>query len=93
MSSVTTATTIDDVRSVVNERCRTCHSATPSHVAFPAAPAGVVFDNDTQIIAEATRIHQQTVILRAMPVGNLTHMSEDERQLVDAWYRTLKSGK
>jgi uncharacterized membrane protein len=34
------------------------------------------------------RIHQQTVVLRAMPVGNLTEMSDDERQIIDAWFRS-----
>jgi uncharacterized membrane protein len=64
-----------------------CHSAAPTHLAFPAAPAGVMLDTDEQITAEALRIHQQTVVMRAMPIGNLTEISEDERQMIDAWYR------
>jgi len=83
--------TIDDIRSVIRERCSSCHSATPTHVAFPAAPAGVILDNDQQIIAEADRIYQQTVALRAMPIGNLTRMTEDERGLVSAWYQSLQT--
>lgn len=83
------AVTFDEVRTVVRERCSACHSAQPSHPAFPAAPAGVVFDTDAQIRAEASRIHQQAVVTRAMPVGNLTGMSEDERGIIDRWYRSL----
>ena len=45
------------------------------------------------VIAEAVRIHQQTVVLRIMPIGNLTQMSEDERVLIDAWYQTLNNNK
>ena len=78
-----------DVRQVVHERCTNCHSASPTHPAFPAAPGGVVLDTDEQIVAEAERIHQQTVVTRAMPIGNLTDISEDERALIDAWYRGL----
>ena len=77
---------IDMVRTVINGRCTTCHSASPTHAAFPAAPAGVVFDTDEQILAEAARIHQQTVVLKVMPIGNLTQMSDHERDLIDAWY-------
>jgi uncharacterized membrane protein len=79
---------LDTVRTVINGRCTTCHSATPTHVAFPAAPGGVVFDTDEQIIADATRIHQQTVVLKVMPIGNLTEMSDHERDLIDAWFQS-----
>ena len=47
----------------------------------------MLLDTDQQILDEALRIHQQTVVLKAMPIGNLTQISEDERQLIDAWYR------
>ena len=30
------------------------------------------FETDAQIDAEALRIHQQTVVTRVMPIGNLT---------------------
>jgi uncharacterized membrane protein len=79
--------TVADIRPVIQARCTACHSATPTHIAFPVAPAGVILDSDAQIVELADRIHQQTVVLRAMPIGNLTEISEDERQLIDAWYR------
>lgn len=79
---------LDTVRTVINGRCTTCHSASPTHPAFPAAPGGVVFDTDEQIKAEASRIHQQTVVLKVMPIGNLTEMSDHERDLIDAWYQS-----
>jgi uncharacterized membrane protein len=86
----TAAVTFDQVRVVMEHRCTTCHSASPSHAAFPSAPGGVIFDTDQQIIAEAQRIHQQTVITRVMPIGNLTGMTEDERDILDRWYRSLE---
>lgn len=80
--------TLDMVRPVIQSRCTTCHSAAPTHLAFQSAPVGVMLDTDEQILAEAARIYQQTVILRAMPIGNLTAMSDAERALIDAWYRS-----
>lgn len=74
------------VRSVIQHRCTSCHSAVPTHPAFPAAPAGVILDSDRQILAEAGRIHQQTVVTRVMPIGNLTNITEDERTLIGRWY-------
>jgi len=76
-----------DVRRVVHERCTTCHSANPTHPLFPAAPGGVELDSDSQIIAEALRIHQQTVVTKVMPIGNLTDISDEERALIDQWFR------
>src|SRR5690606_4371609 len=78
-----------DVRPIIEERCTNCHSASPTHIAFPAAPLGVMLDTDAQIRTEAGRIHQQTVVLKAMPIGNLTEMTEEERAMIDAWYRGM----
>jgi uncharacterized membrane protein len=32
-------------------------------------------------------VHQQAVLTHAMPPGNLTGMTEDERALVGRWFR------
>ena len=84
------AVNFDQVRNVVNARCTTCHAEAPVHPAFPAPPLGVMLDTDERITAEAARIHQQTVVTRVMPIGNLTAMTEDERQIIDQWYQRLQ---
>jgi uncharacterized membrane protein len=82
--------TLDDVHPIIQARCTNCHSSNPTFAAFPAPPSGVLLDTPEQIRTEATRIHQQAVVLRAMPIGNLTRMTDEERQLIDAWYRGLQ---
>ncbi len=84
------AVVFDEVRTVIHKRCMACHAAQPSHPAFQAAPAGVVLESDAQIRAEALRIHQQTVVTRVMPIGNLTGISEEERAVIDRWYNSLE---
>jgi len=86
----TAAVTFDQVRNVVNSRCTTCHADAPTHSAFPAPPLGVVLDTDERILAEAARIHQQTVVTRVMPIGNLTAMTDEERRIIDQWYQALQ---
>ena len=83
-------TSLQAVRSVVDARCASCHSAAPTHPAFPAPPLGIVFDSEAQILADAERIYQQTVVTRVMPIGNLTGMTEEERQIIAGWYRGLE---
>jgi len=82
------AVSFSDVRTVVHHRCTTCHSSVPTHPAFPAAPGGVILDTDQQILAEAQRIYQQTVVTQVMPIGNLTGMSDAERAMLDRWYQS-----
>ena len=84
-----TAVSTESLLPVIRERCANCHSSTPTHPAFPAAPAGVVLDTAAEIEAEALRVHQQTVVARIMPIGNLTQMTDAEREQVDRWYRGL----
>jgi uncharacterized membrane protein len=51
-----------------------------------SAPAGVMLDTPERILANAPRIMQQAVTLRAMPLGNITHITEDERTLIGRWF-------
>jgi len=87
------AVTFSEVRNVINARCSSCHSSVPVHPAFPAAPLGIMFDNDDQILAEADRIYLQTVVTRVMPIGNLTAMTDEERQIIGRWYRSIEDGQ
>jgi uncharacterized membrane protein len=87
------AASFDQVRNVINARCTSCHAAAPVHPAFPAAPLGVRLDTDEQIVAEADRIYQQTVVTRVMPIGNLTAMTDEERQIIGAWYQGLRGAQ
>lgn len=89
--SGTASVSIEQVRNVINARCTSCHSAAPVHPAFPVAPLGITFDTEEQVITEADRIYQQTVVTRVMPIGNLTAMTDEERQVIDAWYRGQQS--
>ena len=86
------AASLDDVRGVVLARCTNCHATEPSHPAFASAPGGLVLESNADILANAERIHQQTVVLRAMPIGNLTGITDEERALVDSWFRNLAPG-
>ena len=73
------------VKSVIAERCSVCHSATPSSPMFSAPPAGLVLDTPEQIQAQAAKIHAQSVASQIMPLGNITQMTQEERDLIGAW--------
>ncbi len=73
------------VESVIHERCTVCHSATPSSPMFSAAPAGLMLDTPEQMQAQAAKIHAQSVASQIMPLGNITQMTQDERDLIGNW--------
>ncbi len=76
-----------EVRQVVARRCVSCHSERPANPSFTAPPQGVAFDTAEEIAARADAIEEQAVLSRAMPLGNATGMTEDERQLLGRWIR------
>lgn len=75
----------DKVHSVIQERCTVCHSAKPTSPLFTAAPAGVMFDTPQQIQAMAPKIQAQAVASQIMPLGNITQMTPEERELIGSW--------
>jgi len=74
-----------EVSNVIHERCTVCHSAQPTSPLFSAAPAGVMFDTPQQMRQQAAKIHAQTVASQIMPLGNITQMTAEERQLIGQW--------
>lgn len=75
----------DKVHSVIQERCTVCHSAKPTSPLFTAAPAGVMLDTPQQIQALAPKIQAQAVASQIMPLGNITQMTPEERELIGSW--------
>jgi uncharacterized membrane protein len=74
-------------RQIVANRCAACHSMHPTQAGFSAPPLGIAFDTPQEIKERASAIEQQAVVLKAMPLGNLTHMTQAERDELGAWIR------
>lgn len=72
------------VQKIMNDRCVECHSANPTSNMFATAPAGVILDTPEEIRVNAPRIQSQ-IQTRVMPLGNLTKMTDEERDLVVKW--------
>jgi uncharacterized membrane protein len=79
------------VSAIVEARCVGCHAQRPTWPGFASAPNNVLLDSPDAMRRQALAIHQQSVVTKAMPIGNLTKMTDDERATIDAWFRTLGS--
>ena len=76
--------TITEVEAILKRHCVACHSADPSLMAN--APKGVMFDDASEIERYADLIQRQAVILKIMPPGNVTGISDGERDGIARWY-------
>lgn len=82
--------TTQQIMPIVQTRCLQCHSAHPTDDVFKAAPAGVMYDSEAEVLAKAERIYARAVVSKDMPFVNKTQMTEAERQLIAQWYQGLK---
>ena len=77
-----------EVRDIVIGRCSLCHSQEPVREGLAAPPKGVRLDTDEEIAAHARDIYLQAGIGRAMPPGNITEITGEERTKLTAWAMT-----
>jgi uncharacterized membrane protein len=73
------------VKEVIERRCVSCHSHRPTDDVFRTAPNGVTFDTAESIRSRAETIRARTVLLKNMPLGNKTGMTDAERGLLARW--------
>jgi uncharacterized membrane protein len=81
------------VKETVSARCSMCHAAEPVWEGLARAPKNVRFETDAEIAAHAREIYLQAGRSHAMPPGNVTEVTPDERNLLVAWYETSVSGE
>jgi len=78
------------VRDTVMGRCAMCHSAEPGYDGIHAAPKGVLLDSEAGIAGHAREIYLQAGRSHAMPPGNVSGMTEDERRLLITWFEEAR---
>jgi uncharacterized membrane protein len=74
-----------DVENIVLSRCSMCHAAEPLWEGIPAPPKGVRLDTPEMIRKHAGEIQLQAARTHAMPPGNITELSPEERRVLAAW--------
>ncbi|TAA21904.1 hypothetical protein [Pseudoxanthomonas winnipegensis] len=72
------------VWTIVQTRCQACHS--DHATVMPWAAYGLSLDDMGDVERAAAAIHQQVVQTQAMPMGNTTQMTPQEREVIARWY-------
>ena len=70
---------------IVQTHCVACHAGVPAHEAFEEAPGGVALETAAQVLTHAAKVRAQAVLSDAMPLGNETGMTAQERAALGAW--------
>lgn len=83
----------EDVRETVIGRCSMCHAQEPFWDGIGVAPKGVVLETDEQILRHAHEIYIQAGRSNAMPPGNVTEISGEERRLIVSWFEQASSAQ
>jgi uncharacterized membrane protein len=70
---------------IVLGRCSMCHTGEPAWPGIGVAPKGVHLDTPAAIAAHADAIRMQAVLTHAMPPGNVTEITLEERETLAQW--------
>ncbi len=73
------------VEEVVLSRCSMCHAAQPVWEGIGVPPRGVMLDSAEAISRHAPQIRTWAALSDAMPPGNVTGITPEERRLLAAW--------
>ncbi|MFN0305365.1 MAG: urate hydroxylase PuuD [Burkholderiales bacterium] len=84
-SAAADAISYAQVEPILVQRCVVCHAEKPTFPGFQQPPNGLKLDTPELVKAAAQRIQQQTIATKAMPIGNLTKMTDEERALLGKW--------
>lgn len=79
--------TFNRVRAIVGRHCISCHTPQPTFPGLTQPPAGVILHTPQDLIQNASRLYQQVIVTRIMPLGNITQITEQERAVLAAWVR------
>jgi uncharacterized membrane protein len=69
---------------IVEQRCVSCHAVSPNNAGFAKAPAGIILESAEQALAMKDKMIP-ALQTGYMPLGNLTKMTDLERQQLMVW--------
>lgn len=76
----------EEAVSIVQGRCSMCHARDPLWEGLITAPGGVYLETEADIAKHIWPIYIQSATTHAMPPGNLTGITNDERALLKKWF-------
>ena len=79
--------TFTEINNIIKYRCGVCHASKPSFDGYEEPPGGIVFNTSSDILKNLDQIKSQSIDSDIMPPGNITGMTESERNKIAEWIR------
>jgi len=76
-----------EVLALMRKHCVMCHAIKPTHESFQEAPKNIALETIDDIKKHAATISAQTVQTKAMPLGDQTGMTDEERATLAQWLK------
>ena len=77
-----------EVQPIIERHCVSCHAENPTDPGWAMAPQGLMLDTPERVMARKHDVYARSAVLKTMPLGNKTEMTERERKLIADWYNT-----
>jgi uncharacterized membrane protein len=74
-----------EVNAIIQNRCISCHSSSPTDDVYKAPPNGVIYYTPEDIVRKKDLIMQRVVITKTMPQNNKTNITQKERDIIRCW--------
>ena len=74
-----------EINNIIKYRCTVCHASKPTFEGFEDPPLGIVFETPEDIIKNVDKIKAQVIDSDIMPPGNMTGITENERNKINSW--------
>ncbi len=82
-----------EAMAIIASRCSGCHAGNPSFAGLSSPPGGLILETVEHIESHADSIYQNSVLTHTMPPGNLTGITDAERQALAAWYQSHRDSQ
>jgi uncharacterized membrane protein len=79
-----------NIEEIILSRCSMCHAAEPVWATIVTAPKAILLDDSDHIRRNARLIGRNAAWSSAMPPGNVTEMTGEERAQIAAWLTTQR---
>ena len=74
-----------EINNIIKYRCGVCHAKNPTTEGIASPPKGIVFDSVEDILKNLSIIQAQAIDSDAMPPGNMTGITQQEREKLLLW--------
>ncbi|PPR54082.1 MAG: hypothetical protein CFH16_00642 [Alphaproteobacteria bacterium MarineAlpha5_Bin6] len=74
-----------EINNIIKYRCGVCHMNKPTFEGFDDPPLGLVFESPDDIVKNIEKIKAQVIDSDIMPPGNLTGITDEERNKIRLW--------